>query len=46
MPILIQEYLNNGVINLSKGLKINIKVITNNASIAPLMKDVIDLLLN
>ena len=38
MPILIQEYLNNGVIN--------IKVITNNASIAPLMKDVIDLLLN
>ena len=38
MPVLIQEYINNGIIN--------IKVITNNASISPLMKDVIDLLLN
>ena len=39
MPLLIQEYLNNERI-------INIKIITNNASIVPLMKDVIDSLLN
>ena len=39
MPLLIQEYLNNDRI-------VNIKIITNNASIVPLMKDVIDSLLN
>ena len=39
MPLLIQEYLNNERI-------VNIKIITNNASIVPLMKDVIDSLLN
>ena len=38
MPVLVQEFLNNGVIN--------IKVITNNASITPLMKEVIDHILN
>ena len=38
MPVLVQEFLNNGVIN--------IKIITNNASIVPLMKDVIDHILN
>ena len=38
MPILLQEFLNNGIVN--------IKIITNTASIVPLMKDVIDSLLN
>jgi hypothetical protein len=38
MPVLVQEFLNNGIIN--------IKIITNNASIVPLMKDVIDHILN
>ena len=38
MPVLIQEFLNNGIIN--------IKVISNTASIVPLMKDVVDSLLN
>ena len=39
MPVLVQEFLNNDGI-------INIKIITNNASIVPLMKDVIDHILN
>ena len=38
MPVLIQEFLNNGIVN--------IKIITNTASIVPLMKDVVDSLLN
>ena len=38
MPILIQEFLNNGIVN--------IKIMTNTASIVPLMKDVVDSLLN
>ena len=38
MPVLVQEFLNNGIIN--------IKIITNNPSIAPLMKEVIDYILN
>ena len=38
MPILLQEFINNGIVN--------IKIITNTASIVPLMKDVIDSLLN
>ena len=38
MPIIIQEFINNGTAN--------IKIITNNATIVPLMKDVIDSLLN
>ena len=38
MPLLIQEYLDNGIVN--------IKIITNTASIVPLMKDVVDSLLN
>ena len=38
MPVLIQEFLNNGIIN--------IKIIANTASIVPLMKDVVDSLLN
>ena len=38
MPVLIQEFLNNGALN--------IKIITNNASITPLMKEVIDHILN
>ena len=38
MPILIQEFLNNGIVN--------IKIIANTASIVPLMKDVVDSLLN
>ncbi len=38
MPILMQEFLNNGIIN--------IKVFASTASIVPLMKDVLDALLN
>ena len=38
MPVLVQEYLNNGIIN--------IKIITNNGSMVPLMKEVIDHILN
>ena len=38
MPLLIQEYLDNGIVN--------IKIYTNTASIVPLMKDVVDSLLN
>jgi hypothetical protein len=38
MPVLIQEFLNNWIVN--------IKIITNTASIVPLMKDVVDSLLN
>ena len=38
MPILLQEFINNGIVN--------IKIITNTTSIVPLMKDVIDSLLN
>ena len=38
MPVLVQEYLNNGIIN--------IKIITNNGSMVPLMKEVIDFILN
>ena len=38
MPVLVQEFLGNGIIN--------IKIITNNPSIAPLMKEVIDHILN
>ena len=38
MPVLIQEFLNNGIVH--------IKIIANTASIVPLMKDVVDSLLN
>ena len=38
MPILVQEYLQNGIVN--------IKIITNNASVVPLIKEVIDHILN
>jgi hypothetical protein len=38
MPILVQEYLQNWIVN--------IKIITNNASIVPLIKEVIDHILN
>ena len=37
-PVLVQEFLNNGVTN--------IKIITNNASFVPLMKEVIDHILS
>ena len=38
MPVIIQEFLNNGIVN--------IKIFTNTASIVPLIKDVVDSLLN
>ena len=38
MPVLIQELINNGAVN--------IKIISNNAHIVPLIKEVIDYLLN
>lgn len=38
MPFLIQEYLSSGVVN--------IKIITNNASMVPLIKEVVDHILN